>query len=167
MSVFIRSATERDLRQVQALLRRAWHAAYDNIHGADKVEAITQDWHSLANLKAKLSKPWSEFLVADTGEALMGMAYAAQTSQDFAMLHQLYVDPEKTGQGIGAELMDECLNAFPEAKAFRLEVDEQNPSAVRFYERYGFREISRIANCGQDGSNMPAIVMELRMRPVA
>jgi ribosomal protein S18 acetylase RimI-like enzyme len=162
MSVFIRSATERDLLQVQALLRRAWHAAYDAIHGDAKIEMMTQDWHSLANLTANLVRPWSEFLVADTGDALFGMAYARQSSEDFVMVAQLYVDPAHTGQGIGAQLIDECVQAFPQAKAFRLEVDAQNSGAVRFYQRYGFKEISRIEDCRQDGSNMPAIVMERR-----
>ncbi|MGL4489104.1 MAG: GNAT family N-acetyltransferase [Rhizobiaceae bacterium] len=162
MSVFIRSANDKDLTEVQSLLRRAWHTAYDAIHGAEKVTAITLDWHSLANLKANLARPWSEFLVADTGEKLLGMAYARQSSEDFVMLYQLYVEPDCTGQGIGAQLLDECFEAFPEAKAFRLEVDEQNPKAVRFYERFGFKEIARTANCGQDGSEMPAIVMERR-----
>jgi ribosomal protein S18 acetylase RimI-like enzyme len=163
MTVFVRSATERDLEEVQRLLRRAWHAAYDAIHGVQKVTDITASWHSIANLKANLARPWSEFLVADTGEALLGMAYARQASEDYVALKQLYVDPKHTGQGIGGQLLEECFEAFPEAKAFRLEVDEENPNAFRFYERYGFKEIARVANCGQDGSNMPAIVMERRI----
>lgn len=163
MSVFIRSAMERDLPGVQLLLYRAWHAAYDNIHGVEKITAITNEWHALPKLKAQLNRPWSEFLLADTGSACLGMAYAAQGAEDFAMLRQLYVEPQNIGQGIGSQLLEECFEAFPEAKAFRLEVDEQNTNAVRFYERYGFKEISRIANCGQVGSNMPAIVMERRI----
>ena len=79
------------------------------------------------------------------------------------MLHQLYVDPSMTGRGIGAELLTECFEAFPEAKAFRLEVDEKNPRAVSFYEGFGFKEIARTQNCGREGSNMPAIIMERRM----
>jgi ribosomal protein S18 acetylase RimI-like enzyme len=67
-----------------------------------------------------------------------------------------------TGQGIGSQLLSECFDAFPEAKAFRLEVDMQNLGAKRFYERHGFREISLTENCGADGSAIPAIVMEKR-----
>ena len=136
------------------------------IHGAEKVAAITADWHSLANLAANLRRPWSEFLLADTGNGLAGVAYVAQSTEDYAVLHQLYVDPSKTGQGVGAALLTECFEAFPEAKAFRLEVDSQSAGAKRFYERHGFREISRTENCGKDGSGMPAIVMEMRARPV-
>ncbi len=151
-----------DLKAVQTLLRQSWQAAYDSIHGANKIAAITADWHSLANLAANLKKPWSEFLLADTGDGLAGVAFAAQSSEDYVVLHQLYVDPQQTGQGIGAALLAECFEAFPEAKAFRLEVDAQNPGAKRFYERHGFREVSRTANCGKDSSGMAAIVMERR-----
>ncbi len=162
MTIFIRTAMANDLPAVQTLLRQAWHAAYDRIYGAEKIAAVTADWHSLNNLAANLNKPWSEFLLADTGDGLAGMAYASQSSEDFVVLHKLYVDPANTGRGIGAQLLAECFEAFPEAKAFRLEVDEQNPDAKRFYERHGFREVARTANCGKEGSGMPAIVMEKR-----
>lgn len=163
MIVFIRSATERDLAVVQALLARAWHSAYDPIYGALKVEEITRDWHSISNLNSNLQKPWSEFLLADTGKEILGVAYARQSSEEFVMLHQLYVEPLNIAQGIGSQLLEECFEAFPEAKAFRLEVDEQNPRAFAFYQRHGFKEISRITNCGTEGSNMPAIIMERRL----
>ena len=163
MTVFIRSANATDLPAVEKLLRAAWHAAYDSIHGVDKIEAISRSWHNQAALKANLEKPWSEFLLADTGETIAGMAYASQSSEDFVMLHQLHVDPAMTGQGIGGQLLEECFESFPEAKAFRLEVDEQNPRAAAFYGQFGFRETGRIANCGHDGSGMPAIVMEKRL----
>ncbi len=162
MPTFIRTATVADLSAVQILLHQAWHAAYDRIYGAEKIASVTADWHSLNNLTSNLKKPWSEFLLADTGDGLAGVAYASQSSEDFVVLHQLYVDPARTGHGIGAQLLAECFEAFPEAKAFRLEVDEQNPDAKRFYERHGFREISRTANCGKEGSGMPAVVMERR-----
>jgi ribosomal protein S18 acetylase RimI-like enzyme len=163
MMVFVRTATVADLPAVEKLLRAAFHAAYDAIHGADKIETTSRSWHSQAALKANLARPWSEFLLADTGEAIAGIAYASQSSEDFVMLHQLYVDPTMTGQGIGTQLLGECFESFPEAKAFRLEVDEQNPRAAAFYERFGFRETGRIANCGHEGSGMPAIIMEKRV----
>lgn len=161
--MWIRSACENDLKAVQTLLRAAWHSAYDQIHGPEKVAATTADWHSLGNLSANLKRPWSEFLLADTGEAIAGIAYASQSSEDFVTLHQLYVDPAMTGQGIGGQLLEECFESFPEAKVFRLEVDEQNLRAVKFYGQFGFRETGRTANCGRDDSGMPAIIMEKRV----
>ena len=162
-AVFIRSATAKDLPQAEQLLRQAFHAAYDEIHGSARIEEVSRHWHSPAALKAQLDRAWSEFLLADTGSRIAGIAYASQSSEDFVMLHQLYVAPDLTGQGIGGQLVTECFDAFPEAKAFRLEVDEKNPRAIAFYQGFGFREISRTQNCGREGSNMPAIIMERRM----
>lgn len=160
--IFIRSAMVSDLAAVKALLRESWHHTYDATHGAEKIRQVTDEWHSLAALAANLKKPWSEFLVADSGEALRGVGFASQSSEDYTMIHHLYVAPDALGQGIGAQLLQEIFEAFPEAKSFRLEVDEANDKAVGFYKHFGFTEISRTANCGADGSNMPAIVMEKR-----
>ncbi len=160
--IFIRSAMVSDLAAVKALLRASWHHTYDATYGAEKVRQITDEWHSIAALAANLKKPWSEFLVADSGEALWGVAFASQSSEDYTMIHQLYVAPDAVGRGIGVQLLQEIFDAFPEAKSFRLEVDEANDNAVGFYRNFGFTEISCIANCGSDGSNMPAIVMEKR-----
>ena len=161
--IFTRSAMQSDLAAVKALLLASWHDTYDATYGADKVRQITDEWHSLGALNANLNKPWSEFLVADSGAALHGMAFASQTSEDYTMIHQLYVAPDALGQGIGSQLLQEVFEAFPEAKSFRLEVDEANEKAIGFYKHFGFAEVSRTANCGADGSNMPAIVMERRV----
>ena len=45
--MFVRSASERDLAAVRALLVETWHATYDPIYGAERVTAITDDWHSM------------------------------------------------------------------------------------------------------------------------
>ncbi|MGB8818082.1 MAG: GNAT family N-acetyltransferase [Rhizobiaceae bacterium] len=160
---YIRTATVADLPAVERLLRAAWHAAYDGIHGADKIEATSRAWHSPAKLKTNLERPWSEFLLADTGAALAGVAYAAQASEDFITLHQLYIDPALTGRGIGTQLLEAVFDSFPEARAFRLEVDAGNPRAAAFYARHGFRETGRTPNCGQHGSGMASAIMEKRL----
>ena len=76
--MFVRTAGERDLAAVHALLVETWHATYDGIYGVDRVTEITDDWHSLASLKAQLERPYSEFLVADDGSEIGGMAFATK-----------------------------------------------------------------------------------------
>ena len=159
--MFVRSAAERDLEAVRALLVETWHATYDAIYGAERVTAITDDWHSMRSLKARLTRPRSEFLVADSGKELGGMAFAAAGEDGkILMLYQLYVRPAQQGHGIGGMLLDEILNCFPEAETCRLEVEESNKRALAFYEAYGFRQAGRTANCGGGQSGIPALVME-------
>jgi ribosomal protein S18 acetylase RimI-like enzyme len=166
---FVRSASEGDLKAVSDLLGVTWHATYDRLYGADKVEQLTRDWHSVPALKARLAKPHSEFVVADDGRRIAGMAYAAMDAREpkVAFLHQLYVLPEFHGQGIGRDLFAEVETCFPDADRMRLEVSPENKSAIGFYERLGFRTVGRTENCAADQSGLPAQVMEkaLDFRP--
>lgn len=159
---FVRSAGNGDLEKVSVLLGRSWHATYDDLYGVDKVSALTGSWHSVAALKALLAKPGSEFVVADDGKRIGGMAYAAMLKDepDVSMLHQLYVEPELTGQGIGRDLFAEVETCFPAAKRMRLEVEPKNERAVGFYKGLGFAEIGFTKNCGQANSGIPALVLE-------
>jgi ribosomal protein S18 acetylase RimI-like enzyme len=159
---FVRSASEADLPKVQALLGRSWHATYDVIYGSDKVAELTVSWHGVPALKERLARPDSEFVVADDGRSIGGMAYAAMDKDeaDVVNLHQLYVEPDLLGQGIGRDLFAEVETCFPAAKRMRLEVEPQNERAVRFYAGLGFHEVGWTKNCGADQSGIPAMIME-------
>lgn len=159
---FVRTASEGDLKSVSALLGRSWHATYDALYGADKVNEITAAWHSAAALKARLKRPDSEFVVADDGKAIGGMAYAAMAEgeSDVAILHMLYVEPGLTGQGIGRDLFAEVETCFPSAKRMRLEVEPKNARAVAFYTGLGFAEVGWTKNCGAQNSGIPALILE-------
>lgn len=162
---FIRSATPADLSKVSALLGRSWHATYDAIYGTEKVAEITTEWHSLESLKRRMARPDSEFVVADDGRRLGGMAYAVMDKDEpeVVQLQQLYVDPDLLGQGIGRDLFAEVETCFPAAKRMRLEVEPKNERAVRFYAGLGFHEVGWTKNCGSDQSGIPAMIMEKQL----
>lgn len=162
--MFVRTASERDLETVKALLAETWHATYDAIYGVGRVGEITSEWHSLAALKARLTRPHSEFLVADDGKMIAGMAYAAASSDaKVVVLHQLYVRPQNQGAGIGRMLLDEVEQCFPEAQTLRLEVEEANAGAIAFYGANGFVHAGATANCGADQSGIPALIFEKKL----
>jgi ribosomal protein S18 acetylase RimI-like enzyme len=159
---FIRSASEADLTVVSALLGRSWHATYDDIYGGEKVSELTRSWHSPAALKTQFLRPGSEFVVADDGKRIGGMAYAAMDKDepDVAVLHQLYVEPGLTGQGIGRDLFAEVETCFPNAKRVRVEVEPKNANALRFYKGLGFQEVGWTKNCGAAQSGIVAMIFE-------
>ncbi len=68
----------------------------------------------------------------------------------------------ETREGFGL-LLTEIIDCFPQAKHIRLEVEETNHKAVSFYERKGFVETGRTANCGRDDSGIPALVFERQL----
>ncbi|WEZ83748.1 GNAT family N-acetyltransferase [Rhizobium sp. 32-5/1] len=159
---FVRTASERDLAKVSALLAETWHATYDGIYGVEKVAELTASWHSVPALKARLARKDAEFVVADNGREIAGMGYAAmsETHKKGAVLHQLYVLPKFQKQGIGRDMFAELETCFPDAEFMQLEVEPQNAAALAFYEAHGFVKIGDVANCGGGQSGIPAILME-------
>lgn len=140
--MFVRTAGERDIPAIRALLVATWHDTYDALYGVEKVTQITDEWHSIKALTARLTAPRSEFIVADDGKALAGVAFArADESGDVVDLRQLYVMPGLQGRGVGGLLMDEIEESFPEAKRFELEVEARNEKAIRFYASHGFVDV--------------------------
>lgn len=160
--MFVRTAGERDLSSIRAVLAETWHATYDALYGAEKVEEITTAWHSPEVLRRQLSAPASEFLVADDGSAICGVAYG-EADGEIVTLRQLYVRPAMQGRGIGGMLLDEVESAFPEGRRLRLEVDEANEKAVAFYLAQGFAKVGTTQNCGQAQSGIPAAIYERRI----
>lgn len=161
--MFVRTASERDLEAVRALLVATWHDTYDAIYGAAKVDEITGRWHSPEALRRRLEQPESEFLVADDGEAIGGMAFASAVDEGrTVMLHQLYVLPAVQGRGVGGLLLDEIESCFPGADKVRLEVEEANGRAVSFYVAQGFSKVGATADCGGDSG----IAAALYERPI-
>jgi len=154
--MFIRTAGANDLPVIRELLVETWHATYDGLYGATKVTEITDAWHSVRLLKAQMDKPDAEFVVADDGAAIAGMAFASAGEDGKTVeLSQLYVRPGRQGQGIGGMLLDEIIESFPDAERIRLEVEPANARAIAFYRTQGFIEIGRT-----DRSGIPALILE-------
>ncbi len=156
--IWVRTATRADLPKVRELLVETWHATYDALYGVEKVNAICADWHSQRSIEENFDSPRSEFLVADDGGTVCGMAYASQDGKTIK-LHQLYVLPEFHGRKAGVQLLIEIENSFMDCDMISLEVDEGNTGAVAFYEACGFEVTGCTANCGKDGSGIPALTL--------
>jgi ribosomal protein S18 acetylase RimI-like enzyme len=159
---FVRTAGERDLDKVRALLGETWHATYDGLYGAGKVDELHASWHSVASLKTRLEKKGSEFVVADSGKDIGGMGYASM-SIDMAktvLLHMLYVRPLLQRQGIGRDIFAELETCFPDAETIRVEVEPENALAISFYQGLGFDEVGRNENAGPKQSGIPTLVFE-------
>ncbi len=72
-------------------------------------------------------------------------------------LEMLFVSPESRGQGIGSAL---CQHAIDEMRVTAVDVNEQNPQAVGFYEHIGFCVTGRSPVDGQ-GRPFPLLHMKL------
>lgn len=73
------------------------------------------------------------------------------------MVEMLFVDPDSHDQGIGKRLM---RHAIDELGATRVDVNEQNPQAVGFYQHLGFEVAGRSR---LDGGGRPFPILHLRL----
>lgn len=162
--VFVRTASKQDVETLRNLLRETWHATYDSLVGEDKVAELDADWHSVEALQRQLDVPGAEFVVADTGEEILGLAYAAQEGRR-VKLHQLYVAPRAQGMGIGLSLLQEIFFCFDDADTIWLEVHPENLRAIAFYARQGFVEKGEVSS--DRHSDVPATLMELNLQELA
>lgn len=163
---FVRTATDRDVEPLRALLTQSFHATYDRFYGTAKVAELIAAWHNQAEIKTRIHLKGGEYLVADDGKCIGGMAFAAMSEKltKTAVLHQLYVHPDHQRQGIGRDLFAEIETCFPDAEILRLEVEPQNAGAIAFYEAHDFVEVDRTRNCGGPDSGIEALILEKPLR---
>lgn len=86
---------------------------------------------------------------------------------DEAELLYFYVLPERRGRGLGAFLLNGFLTHLSRTEVTRvlLEVSDSNQSALRLYDKAGFKVIGRRKRYYSDGST--ALVMHRELEPVA
>lgn len=75
-------------------------------------------------------------------------------------LDMLFIDPEHRGTGLGKALLDHAIEHF---QINELDVNEQNPQALGFYLKQGFKVVSRSE---VDGLGQPYPMLRMRRKPV-
>lgn len=145
----IRRSTDGDLPRLLDLWRRAVAATHDFVTPEHRAE--------IDEIVATQYLPRADLLVAvDQDDRPLAFLGGKDTAID-----SLFVDPEFHGQGIGSRLVEEFARGSK--GELKVDVNEQNESARRFYERIGFRVIGRSPLDGQ-GRPYPFLHMALRPR---
>lgn len=152
--VTVRLARPADAAAVVRIRVRAWQQAYAGIMPQDVLDALDgriedeiqrtrQRWESGRPL------PFTTVVAEPTPGLVTGFATygpyrlvpsGEQVDHRAGEVVLIYVDPRHQRAGAGRALMDAAVAALREAGAgeVRLWVLEQNASARRFYQRYGF-----------------------------
>jgi putative acetyltransferase len=138
-----RPSTPSDLPRVMDIWRAAVDATHDFLDPSDRdaIEAEVLEFFPQVSL----------LLAVDSSDAPLGFMFLHD-----GHLEALFVDPDHHGKGIGKALIRNVLAAHPN---LTVDVNEQNPKALGFYEHLGFERIGRSA---LDGQGRPYPLIHLR-----
>jgi ribosomal protein S18 acetylase RimI-like enzyme len=104
--------------------------------------------HYAGFLGSQLDDPDVVVLVAEQDRQVIGYTFAAMEGYDYkslrgpaALLHDILVDPDHRGHGIGGRLLDETLAILQQrgARQIVLSTADRNQAAQRLFTRMGFR----------------------------
>ncbi|WP_295912334.1 GNAT family N-acetyltransferase [uncultured Bartonella sp.] len=145
--MWIRTASRNDINAIHDLLVETWHATLDDLVGREEVDRKIAHDYTPDLLKKMLSRPASEYVVADDGDMLHGVAYAVQGAvkgdSEIALVLHLCVKPESRGQGIGQRLLIELEEAFPAARKIRVVLNKKDVRTQKFFEEQGYKHLGK------------------------
>lgn len=149
-AVPVRRATAGDAEALAVLATQTFRDTFAEDNRPADMEAYVGRAFAPARVAAELADGASTFLVAGSGGALAGYAKLRSGTSGPGVvgphpveLERLYVDRAALGQGVGAALMQACLDAAAAAgyRTLWLGVWERNARALAFYERWGFAAV--------------------------
>lgn len=138
----IREIQEKDNQQVKQVIRKVLVEM-----GVPKVGTAYED-KSLEDMYSEYDKPGMAYFVAeDNGKIIGGAGIAPLEGADpgICELQKMYFLPEARGRGIGAEMMESCLE-YARSEGFRqcyLETLPYMENARKLYGRSGFRSLDK------------------------
>lgn len=132
----IRPATKKDIAEIKMLLDRNFDEVMFAHHSKSVLEKF-KSHNSLENLLAQLDWKYV-YVVEDDGVVGTGaLADFGTSKQPKFSMSNLYVLPERQGQGIGRILFEQIMS---EAKSRNVDILHvpSSRNAVSFYEKMGF-----------------------------
>lgn len=152
--MILRPATLDDVSQLAQLGRVSFCATFAHLYSPADLEAFLEEVYSERAVAEEVEGIECVHCLADDDGALIGYCklrtpswYAEHSdARNPIALGQLYTAPGRTGEGIGAALMEWAIAYAREASrdAIQLSVYAENEGAQRFYQRYGFAKIADI-----------------------
>lgn len=150
----LRPAATADAAALSELGARSFTQKFGHLYRPEDLASFLQESHSVAKVGGEIADPAMRIMLAEREGRLIGYCKLLMAcgwpeharGGRVIELKQLYTDPEATGQGIGARLMDW---AMAEARRFgadeiQLSVWSGNVGAQKFYRRYGFDKAADI-----------------------
>lgn len=148
-TVIVRKASPEDASRLAVLGAALFRQTYEKeLSSRDIVEHVALDFNEKAQL-AELEDPDIETLLVEDHSGLAGFAQVRRRIVPIdgiganVELWRIYVDRRLHGRGAGQQLLVEAgrISRAMSAQGIWLAVWEQNPRAIAFYRKSGFRPV--------------------------
>ncbi|TCM18780.1 ribosomal protein S18 acetylase RimI-like enzyme [Novosphingobium sp. PhB165] len=150
----LRLATPADAAALAELGARSFIVKFGDMYRPEDLSNFLAESHSEAKIAKEIADPAMRVMLAEADGQLLGFCKLVMTcgwaeharGARVIELKQLYTDPDVTGRGIGARLMDWALDTARDhgADEIQLSVWSGNDGAQKFYGRYGFAKVADI-----------------------
>ena len=148
MSATIRTATASDAAQIAPIYNHYIAATCITF----ETEPVTvEDMAQRIRETLDLPLPW---LVLEEGGRIGGYAYASKwkgrCAYRFSVEATIYLDPDRTGKGLGVELYSALIDAIKAASMRSVigGIALPNDASIRLHERLGFKKVGHFERVG-------------------
>lgn len=160
IEISIRRVTGADLEALQQIGRQTFYETFSEANTPENMAAYLAEAFSVAKLSAELNEPGTEFYFAFSGRELAaylklncGSAQIEENHVNSMEIERIYVLQKFQRQAVGQALLDHALLVAAKSRFsyLWLGVWEENPKAIRFYQKNGFQEFDKhIFRLGED-----------------
>ena len=149
MGLTIRKATPADAEVLSALALKIFLDTFAAQNTPEDIALHAERSYSRDIQLAEINDPSLTYLLAEVDGLAVGFSMIGQPRSESCSkfeapieLFRFYVDKEWHGKGIAKPMMNECVRIARElgGKTICLSVWLENPRAIRFYEKTGFRK---------------------------
>ncbi|MEY4926385.1 MAG: hypothetical protein RI894_821 [Bacteroidota bacterium] len=151
MEHLIRLATPNDAEALSAVMRQTFWDTYHTFNTLSDMTSYMKKSYSIAQQTAEINDVSIANIILENGGEIVAFAQILEKPADkpqiiplnSAMLARFYLTEALKGKGFAAELLEACL-AETAKRGYNylwLTVWQNNPRAIRFYEKQGFETI--------------------------
>lgn len=151
-SIIIKEVTSNDIDQLQEIGKKTFRETFEASNSEENMNEYLDINFSKSKINAELTEPNSEFYFAMLNEKVVGylkinwgISQTENPDKNALEIERIYVSKEFHGKKVGQVLYEKALEISVQKKVeyVWLGVWEENPRAIRFYQKNGFKEFDK------------------------
>ncbi len=147
------------MRVVESLAKMIFFPTYSPYVHVDHIDYFLKRFQSVEAIQEQIKTDYEYYLYSHLGE---GVGYLGiQWEEDQAVLSKLYFLPEFRNQGWGLKALDwaEERARIQGKSKMELVVNENNSSAIRFYQKHGFHTLKAVTHSFDNGHSVQDLIL--------